>query len=75
MKTYEVFFHEDEMMGYEITERPAELGGGWKVSIYDEFGEEIAGTVFPVSDECLTEDLAYQEALDWALATAEILLP
>ena len=73
MKTYEVF-NEGEG-GYEINPRPAELGGGWKVSIRDDFFEEIAGAVFPLTDECPTEDLAYQEAFEWAVATAEILLP
>jgi hypothetical protein len=33
---------------YEITTRPAELGGGWKLRLLEE-SEEVGGGVFPVA--------------------------
>lgn len=32
---------------YEITPRPSELGGGWRLQLLDD-GEEVGGGVFPV---------------------------
>lgn len=32
---------------YEITPRPAELGGGWRLQLLEN-GEEVGGGVFPV---------------------------
>lgn len=33
---------------YEITQRPVELGGGWKLRLIEN-GEEMGGGVFPVA--------------------------
>jgi len=33
---------------YEITPRPAELGGGWRLRLLEN-GEEVGGGVFPVA--------------------------
>lgn len=35
---------------YEIKPRPPELGGGWKLALFDS-GEEVGGGVFPVEAE------------------------
>lgn len=59
------------MKTYEITERPAELGGGWDAKVYDH-GEEIAGGAFPICADYPTEGEAYQEALDWAESQVNI---
>lgn len=36
--------------GYEIKPRPAELGGGWTLTLYQD-GQEAGGGVFPVAEE------------------------
>lgn len=63
--------------GYEITPRPAELGGGWRLRLFED-GEEAGGGVFPLAaymsqfpeDEArereLAEKAAYEDALDEA---------
>lgn len=33
---------------YEITPRPAALGGGWKLRLVDENGQDGGGGIFPV---------------------------
>lgn len=38
------------MRTYEITERPAHLGGGWNVKFYEN-GEPAGGAVCPVPEE------------------------
>lgn len=48
---------------YEITPRPAAVGGGWRLRLLQD-GEEVGGGVFP-----LTDDL--QAAFDDAEAEAE----
>jgi hypothetical protein len=35
---------------YEITPRPANLGGGWKLTLLEN-GEEAGGGVFPIAEE------------------------
>jgi hypothetical protein len=40
---------------YEVEPRPSELGGGWKLSLYEN-GEEVGGGVFPDSE--------YSDAID-----------
>ena len=35
---------------YEITPRPANLGGGWKLTLRED-GQEAGGGVFPVPEE------------------------
>lgn len=35
---------------YEIKPRPAELGGGWKLTLLED-GQEVGGGVFPVSED------------------------
>lgn len=35
---------------YEIVPRPADLGGGWKLTLLED-GQEAGGGVFPVSKE------------------------
>lgn len=35
---------------YEIMPRPADLGGGWKLTLFED-GQEAGGGVFPVPDE------------------------
>ena len=34
---------------YEITPRPADLGGGWRLALLED-GKEVGGGVFPSSD-------------------------
>ena len=69
----------DPMRGYEITPRPAELGGGWRLRLFED-GEEVGGGVFPLSaylspfpatDEAGERDLAEKAAYEDALAEAE----
>lgn len=54
---------------YEITPRPVELGGGWRLRMLED-GEEVGGGVFPVDrddpqagvtwwDQCTEQDRAY----------------
>jgi hypothetical protein len=35
---------------YEITPRPAELGGGWRLQLLED-GQEASGGVFPIPEE------------------------
>ena len=49
---------------YEITPRPAELGGGWKLTLLQD-GQEAGGGVFPISQE------APQAGMDWWNGLAE----
>jgi hypothetical protein len=35
---------------YEVTPRPAELGGGWRLRLLED-GEEVGGGVFPVAQD------------------------
>jgi len=53
---------------YEITPRPIELGGGWRLRLLED-GVEVGGGVFPpVEDKDAKE--ALQAAFDDAEATA-----
>jgi hypothetical protein len=50
--------------GYEIEARPATLGGGWKLTLYQD-GQEAGGGVFPPEDESQISLMnAYAEAED-----------
>lgn len=51
---------------YEITPRPVELGGGWRLRLL-EGGQEVGGGVFPPDD---ASETALQRAFDEAEATA-----
>ncbi len=50
---------------YQIAPRPAELGGGWNLKLF-EGAEEMGGGVFPpvATPEQPNFDEAYQDALD-----------
>ena len=52
---------------YTINPRPSELGGGWKLTLF-EAGQEAGGGVFPASSPVGADqfDPDYQEALDTA---------
>lgn len=54
---------------YEIKPRPAELGGGWKLTLFED-GQEVGGGVFPPEEGHETEKKALQAAFDDAEATA-----
>lgn len=43
---------------YEITPRPAELGGGWKLTLLQD-DQEVGGGVFPIAEE------EPQTGMDW----------
>lgn len=43
---------------YEITPRPAELGGGWRLQLLEN-GTEVGGGVFPVPAEDPHEGMAW----------------
>ena len=43
---------------YEITPRPIDLGGGWRLRLLED-GVEVGGGVFPVDDE------TPQQGVDW----------
>jgi hypothetical protein len=42
---------------YEVTPRPEEVGGGWKLQLIED-DEEVGGGIFEATDE------GYQDALD-----------
>lgn len=50
---------------YQITPRPAELGGGWSLKLF-EADEEMGGGIFPPVANIDEPDFdeAYQDALD-----------
>ena len=49
---------------YQIDPRPAELGGGWSLKLFEN-GEEMGGGVFPpVAGDEPEFDQAYQDAID-----------
>lgn len=64
---------EQEPYRYEITPRPADLGGGWRLRLL-ESGEEVGGGVFPLSEYATAENAeeaasyAYEDALAEASA-------
>lgn len=47
---------------FEVFPRPGEVGGGWKLTLF-EGKEEMGGGVFPAGDDGYSE--AYQEGFDW----------
>ncbi len=63
--------------GYELEPRPAGLGGGWRLRLFED-GEEAGGGVFPMTAYMEQAEnaeeaywLAYEDALDNALAWSE----
>lgn len=56
---------------YQIDPRPTDLGGGWRLRLFEN-GEEVGGGAFPLAEyidakdpvSCAYED-AIIEALDW----------
>ena len=64
---------EQEPYRYEITPRPADLGGGWRLRLLER-GEEVGGGVFPLSEYATAENAeeaasyAYEDALAEASA-------
>ncbi len=64
---------EQEPYRYEITPRPADLGGGWRLRLIED-GEEVGGGVFPLSEYATAENAeeaasyAYEDALAEASA-------
>lgn len=59
---------------YEITPRPIELGGGWRLRLLED-NVEVGGGVFPPSNHAVNEvdalKLAYFDAEDVAYAWLE----
>lgn len=50
---------------FEIEPRPGHLGGGYRLRLIDDDGEEAGGGVFPPADDSKEADLdAYAEAHD-----------
>lgn len=47
---------------YTVTQRPAALGGGWTLKLFDENGEEMGGGVFPPDPEAESPE----QAMLWA---------
>ena len=48
------------LRSFEITSRPADLGGGWRLRLLED-GQEAGGGVFPIADS--DGAAAYAEAL------------
>ncbi len=44
------------MNSYEINPRPTELGGGWRLRLFED-GEEVGGGVFPLSEYVTAENV------------------
>lgn len=53
------------MRTYQIDPRPAELGGGWSLKLFED-GEEMGGGVFPPVPTLEQPDFdqAYQDTMD-----------
>jgi hypothetical protein len=47
---------------YEITPRPAELGGGWRLRLLED-GEEVGGGAFPVAPADPQQGMAWWNAM------------
>jgi len=58
---------------YKIDPRPAELGGGWRLRLFED-GEEVGGGVFPPVDTLEDAELAEKAAYDDALSEASVWL-
>jgi hypothetical protein len=54
---------------YEISPRPVELGGGWRLRLFED-GQEVGGGVFPPVEDIGAATEALQAAHDDAEATA-----
>ena len=52
---------------YEIDPRPADLGGGWRLRLFED-GEEVGGGVFHASEDETSKAAAYDDALAEATA-------
>ena len=50
------------MLSFEVVPRPDEVGGGWKLTLY-EGKEEMGGGVFPAGDD--GQEDAYREGFNW----------
>lgn len=48
---------------YEISPRPLEVGGGWRLRLLED-GEEVGGGVFPPVDDIEDANEALQAAFD-----------
>lgn len=48
---------------YEITPRPAELGGGWRLRLLED-GQEVGGGVFPIASIEPTEGMTWWNAMN-----------
>lgn len=53
---------ESTSYSFEVSPRPESVGGGWKLTLYQD-KEEMGGGVFPPGDDGYAE--AYQEGFDW----------
>jgi len=47
---------------FEISERPASVGGGWKMQLFED-GLEVGGGLFPAGDDGYCD--AYETASQW----------
>lgn len=50
------------VLSFEVVPRPDEVGGGWKLTLY-EGKEEMGGGVFPAGDD--GQEDAYREGFNW----------
>ena len=62
---------------YEITPRPVELGGGWRLQLLEN-GEEVGGGVFPIVDDPAAgmswwNECSEQERSHWLMMAASAL--
>lgn len=51
------------MSRFEVEPRAESLGGGWRLRLIDDDGEEAGGGVFPAGDDGYAD--AYEEGSDW----------
>jgi hypothetical protein len=50
------------VLSFEVVPRPDEVGGGWRLTLY-EGKEEMGGGVFPAGDD--GQEDAYREGFNW----------
>jgi hypothetical protein len=62
LRELESMLDADSVRRFEVSPRLDEVGGGWKLTLY-EGKDEMGGGVFPPGDEAYSE--AYQEGFDW----------
>lgn len=58
---------------YRIDPRPAELGGSWRLRLFED-GEEVGGAVFPPVESLENAELAENGAYDDAISEASVWL-